>query len=90
MAEVLSGVITVTTAGTAVQATKVSGKRFVFKALAANSGVIYIGNDGEMDVASSNGFPLAAGEAVEVTYPLGVYWVDASANGDKVAWVRVE
>ena len=65
---------------------------FVIKALPANTGVMYIGSDGSGDVASTNGFPLSANEAVELTLPdtLAALWVDASVNGEKVAWLRVE
>lgn len=90
MAEVLSGVITVATAGTAVQGTSVNGRRFVLKALSTNSGIIYVGNDGAGDVASGNGFALGVSEAVEVSHPLAAYWFDTSSSGDKVAWLRVE
>lgn len=92
MAAQLSGQVTVTTAGTAVQATAIAGTRFVIKALPANTGVMYIGSDGSGDVASTNGFPLSANEAVELTLPdtLAALWVDASVNGEKVAWLRVE
>lgn len=87
--DAISGVITVTTAGTAVQGPSVDGSCFSFRALSTNSGLIYVGNDGENDVASTNGYHLAAGQYVEVHIPLAYLWFDTSNSGDKVAWLRV-
>ena len=42
----LSGQIIIATAGTAVQGTSIPGGSFAIKALAGNTGVIYVGNDG--------------------------------------------
>lgn len=84
-----SGQTTVTTAGTAV----VLGSQEVrcgvwIKAAPANTGVMYIGNDGAGDVTSSNGFPLSASEVIEVFVTnLNQLWVDATVNGEKVAWL---
>lgn len=90
MAEVLSGQITVAAAGTAVQGTDVDGVCFRIKALAGNSGFIYIGNDSANDVTASNGYELDAGEWVEIEGPLGAYWFDTSSNGDKACWIRLK
>jgi len=89
MAEPRSGQITVTIAGTAVRGTNVPGREFVIKAMAGNTGVVYVGNDGSDDVASTTGFPLAEGEAVPVfVNNLNDLWFDSAENGDKVAWIK--
>lgn len=87
----LAGQITVTTAGTAVQGTAVSGSLFQIQALPGNTGVVYFGNDGADDVTATNGFPLpAAGPGVVIELEnLSDVWFDAATNGDKVAWVRL-
>lgn len=84
-----SGQTTVTTAGTAVVlgSQTVNGGVWI-KALPANTGVMYVGNDGAEDVTSSNGFPLLAGETVNLYMSnLNQVWVDATVNGEKVAWL---
>lgn len=84
-----SGQKAVTTAGTAVVlgSQEIRGS-LLLKALPANTGVIYIGNDGANDVSSSTGFPLEAGEAmiIETISNLNQLWVDATVNGEGVAW----
>lgn len=91
MSRVLSGQITVTTAGTAVAGTNVEGKRFALKAHHSNTGVMWVGNDGAGDVTNNNGFPLSAGNTVEVYLDgLSALIVDASVNGEKLCWYRVE
>ncbi len=93
----LSGQTTVTTAGTEVplsttQAAK--GGAVIIKALPGNTGVMYIGNDGAGAVSSASGFPLMSGEYVilelEKISSLSSIWVDASVNGEKVAWILTE
>lgn len=88
--EAISGVITVTTAGTAVQGSSVELNNGVFiKALSGNSGVTYVGNDGANDVASTNGFELAAGDVIVVQVRnLNELWFDAATNGDKLCWLK--
>lgn len=84
-----SFVLTVTTAGTAVQGSgsKVPGD-YLFQAYAGNNGThVYIGNDGLGDVASGTGFALTVdGIAVPMTLENGLsdIWVDADTNGDSV------
>jgi hypothetical protein len=86
----LSGQKTVTTAGTAVAlgSQAVIGSLIV-KALAANTGLVFIGSDGSGDVDSSTGFQLAAGEQVtfEFTSSLSDLWLDSAVNGDGVCWI---
>ncbi len=84
----LSGQITVTTAGTAVQGpTTPDADQFAIKAHPDNTDVIWIGNSSE-DVSSINGFPLNAGEGLVVSGPtLDKFWFDADVNGEKVCWI---
>jgi hypothetical protein len=86
----VSGQITVTTAGTAVQGGNVELSNGVYvKALAGNTGVVYVGNDGAGDVAAGNGFQLSAGEVVPVQVSnLNQLWFDAATNGDKFCWLK--
>lgn len=86
---VLSGVITVTTAGTAVKGPNTAGFAVAVKAHPSNTDVVWIGNDGAGDVAAANGFPLEAGEAVVVPGNLEQYWFDANVNGEKLCWLVV-
>lgn len=63
----LSGVITVTTAGTAVQGAATPAVYAVaVKAHPDNSDTVWVGNDGAGDVAAANGFLLDPGEGVVV------------------------
>lgn len=86
----LSGQTTVTTAGTAVAlgSQSVVGSLTV-KALAANTGLVFIGNDGAGDVSSANGFQLAAAEQItfEYTGELASLMLDAAVNGEGVCWI---
>jgi hypothetical protein len=87
----LSGQITVTTAGTAVQGSAVKGTLFQIQALPGNTGVTYFGNDGADDVSATTGFPLpSAGPGVVLEIgDLSDLWFDAATSGDKVAWIRL-
>lgn len=90
MAYTLSGQITVTTAGTEVQGTDVKAEGFFIKALAANTGKMYIGNNGSGAVSSSLGYELSAGEQVLVNIRnLNELWIDSTVNGEKVCWLAV-
>lgn len=96
MAEQVSGQIAVSSAGTAEQGpSSPSGSVFRIKALNGNSGLVYIGNDGDDDVDSSNGFELAAGEEVELHFfgeapnALNACWFDVDTGGDGVCWLKV-
>jgi len=90
-----SGQVTVTTAGTAVQGSDVSGVEFEFAAHPANTGAVYIGNVSG-DVASTNGFPLGyassglASPSVRLMVGnLQELYFDAAQNGDKICWIKV-
>ena len=103
MAKELSGQVTVTTAGVAVQGPSTpTGRVFALKAHPDNNGIIWFGNDGNDDVTGSNGFPLEAGEGCiidmralffgdsDVAFKsLEELWFDASKNAQKVCWHRL-
>jgi hypothetical protein len=61
------------------------------KALAANTGAMYIGNDGAGDVTSANGLELAAGDVVIFDWVanLGALIIDSAVNGEGVAWLAL-
>ena len=87
---IISGQTTVTAAGTEVvlaASRQVNGPLMV-KALPANTGVMYVGQDSGA-VSSSTGMPLSAGDAVifENVGNLAEIWVDATVNGEGVAWL---
>jgi hypothetical protein len=88
MAQTLSGQFTITTAGTAVKGPDVPGAVFV-RALAGNTGKVYVGNDGADDVTALNGYELSPGDALPfVVENLNQFWFDSATNGDKFCWVR--
>lgn len=85
----LSGQTTVTTAGTAVVlGSQYANAPVAVKALSTNSGLVYLGNDGEGDVSSASGFELAAGEVIVLDYAghLGSILIDAAVSGEGVSW----
>lgn len=86
----VNGRITVTTAGTAVQGTSTTLTNGVFiKALAANTGKVYVGNDGNGDVTSTTGYEMSAGEWVVIQVAnLNVLWFDANVNGEGFCWLK--
>lgn len=89
----ISGVNTVTAAGTAeaLGALQVNASLSV-KALTTNTGLVYVGNDGAGDVASANGYPLAAGDVVvfDLVSNLANIFIDSAVNGEGVAWLILE
>ncbi len=86
-----SGQVTVTTAGTAVQMTSVSGEVFAIQALPTNTGYMYVGSDDtNLEVASTTGYWLGAGGSIALACAnLSEIWVDSSVNGEKVCWIRL-
>lgn len=87
---VLSGQITVTTAGTAEQGPSTPGAVTVaLKAHPDNTDAVWVGNDGADDVSASSGFPLDPGEGVVVPGDLEKYWFDADVSGEKLCWLVV-
>jgi hypothetical protein len=87
-----SGQTAVTTAGTevALGSVQIDGPLMV-KALAANTGLVFIGNTGGA-VTSATGMQLAAGEVVIFNWVghLGSILVDSAVNGEGVAWLALE
>ena len=87
----LSGQITVTTAGTAVQGSDVPGTMFSLKAHPDNTDTVWVGEDGAGDVSSANGYPLDAGESVVLQVAdLNHLWFDADVNGEKICWLALD
>lgn len=88
----LSGIITITTAGTAQQGpnTRPTASAIAVKAHPNNTDTTWIGSDGAGDVAATNGFPLDPGEGVVLTGNLADYWFDADVSGEKICWLIVE
>lgn len=86
----ITGQVTVETAGTAVQGPDVALENgVIIKALSGNSGLGYVGNDGDDDVTSGNGFELSAGDQVPVMVSnLNELYFDVASNGDKFCWLR--
>ncbi|MFA5379894.1 MAG: hypothetical protein WC455_29310 [Dehalococcoidia bacterium] len=86
----MSGQTTVTTAGTEVQLNANQACNAVLiKAITANTGIMYVGNDGANAVSSTTGYPLSSGEAPIVleVKNLNQIYVDASVSGEQVAWI---
>ena len=90
-----SGTTNVASAGTAVQLSNTTNRvRWIkVKALAGNSGMIYLGVS---DVSASNGYELDSTNTIEInfaesggTIPFSTFYVDVASNGDKVSWVVI-
>lgn len=85
---IVSGQQTVTTAGTRVALSSSATALYagvMVRADVANSGVVYLGGS---TVSSSNGYKLAAGDAVFVAISdLSALSIDASANSQSVSFI---
>jgi hypothetical protein len=90
-----AGTTTVSTAGGEQQISNTSNRvRWLkAKALAANSGIVYIGVS---DITATNGYELSAGNEIELNFAdaggtilLSTVYVDAATNGDKVCWAVI-
>jgi hypothetical protein len=88
LASVYTGKTTVTTAGTRVVLASAQAITSVtIKALAANTGTIYVGGS---SVASTNGFQLAKSESVSMDITdLSTVYIDASVNGEGVTYLGI-
>jgi len=90
---VISGQKTVTTAGTAevLASSRQVSSPLMIKALPTNTNTVYVGQV-TGDVASDNGMPLAAGDAVVLIHVgnLAEIWVDSAADGEGVAWLLLD
>jgi hypothetical protein len=89
------GTTTVSTAGTEQQLSNTTNRVLWLKAkaLAANSGIAYLGVS---DVTATNGYELSAGNEIEInfkdaggTVAFSSLYVDVATNGDKVCWAVV-
>ena len=88
----VSGTITMTTAGVRVQAAhKGNVRSLVFKARQANTGDVCIGGT---DVSTAQGFTLAPGEALQLSFRYAIstaqIWADSYTNGDKIDFLGLE
>ena len=91
MANIYSWQVTVTTAGTAVQGPDTGPGAFQINADPENTGYIYVGNDGANDVASTNGYKMAAGNVAIMTAPnMNHLYFDASVSGEKATILELE
>ncbi len=78
---------TVTTAGTQVQLSAQACKAVSLKALAANTGFIYVGDS---NVDSSTGYELDAGDVLDLAVDnLNRIWLDASVSGEGISFLWV-
>ena len=90
-----AGTTAVATSGTEVQISNTTNKvRWIqLKALAANSGIAYVGVS---DVTTTNGYELSAGNTLELnfgeqggTVAFSTFYLDVASSGDKVSWVVI-
>jgi hypothetical protein len=89
----ISGQKTVTAAGTEVAlGTQAINGPLMVKALVANTGTIYIGNDGAGAVASNSGLQLEAGDIIIFDWvgSLASLMIDASVDGEGVSWLALD
>ena len=90
----LSGQVTCTCAGKAVQFTSTSPGTYIIRPMGGNDGTyIYVGNDGSTtgDVTSSNGYQLKKGlDSLLITVTnLNQLWLDATTNSEGACWSKV-
>ena len=87
-----AGTTTVATSGTEQQLSNTTNRvRWIkVKALAGNSGMIYLGVS---DVSASNGYELDSTNTIEInfaesggTVAFSSFYVDAASTNDKVCW----
>ena len=90
-----AGTTTVSTAGSEQQLSNTANRVLWIKAkaLAANSGIAYLGVS---DVSATNGYELSAGNEIEISFrelggsvAFSSIYVDPASSGDKVCWVVV-
>ena len=90
-----AGTTTVSTAGSEQQLSNTANRVLWIKAkaLAANSGIAYLGVS---DVSATNGYELSAGNEIESSFrelggsvAFSSIYVDTASSGDKVCWVVV-
>lgn len=90
-----AGTTTVSTSGTEQQLSNTANRVLWLKAkaLAANSGIAYLGVS---DVSTTNGYELSAGNEIEINFreiggsvAFSSIYVDVASNGDKVSWAVI-
>ena len=90
-----AGTTTVSTAGSEQQSSNTANRVLWLKAkaLAANSGIAYLGVS---DISATNGYELSAGNEIEISFrelggsvAFSSIYVDTASNGDKVCWAVV-
>ena len=89
------GTTTVSTAGSEQQLSNTANRVLWIKAkaLAANSGIAYLGVS---DISATNGYELSAGNEIEISFrelggsvAFSSIYVDTASYGDKVCWAVV-
>jgi predicted amino acid racemase len=90
-----AGTTTVSTAGTEQRIHNTNSRVLWLKAkaLAANSGIAYLGVS---DITATNGYELSAGNEIEINFRevggsvlASTIYVDVATNGDKVCWAVI-
>ena len=90
-----AGTTTVSTAGSEQQISNTTNRVLWIKAkaLAANSGIAYIGVS---DISATNAYELSAGNEVEINFrelggsiAFSAIYVDTASSGDKVCWLVI-
>ena len=90
-----AGTTTVSTSGTEQQLSNTANRVLWLKAkaLAANSGIAYLGVS---DVSTTNGYELSAGNEIEINFreiggsvAFSSIYVDVATNGDKISWLVI-
>lgn len=77
----------VATAGTRVQLPSNAIDSLTVKALAANTGTIFVGGS---TVSSANGFQLAAGDTLSMDVGnSNLVYIDSTVNGEGVTWIAI-
>lgn len=100
MPSILSNVTDVPTAGTAVQISNTPRRvmSITFFNPEANTGLVYVGNDGTStpDVSATTGPSIPRGKSItvkpsefNVTVPISDFWIDAEISGNDVAWIAI-
>jgi hypothetical protein len=87
----LSGQITVSTAGTEVLGPDTGPGDFLIKFDSGNTGAtVYVGNDGNGAVSSTTGFKLNSGDQCILSVKnLNTVYFDVATSGDKIDWLRI-
>lgn len=86
----LSGLTIVATAGSATPiGDQTVNAPVTIKAMEDNTGLIYLGNDGDGSVADDSGFQLAAGEQITFRFVgnLASIIINASVDGEGITWL---